>query len=103
MSASNLLLPATSLCVVLECLPTDLADQDATVTIAPNAKGRTTVTLAGLPGQSPRTYTGEDFPLLTAGRGAGPGTWSHYADRPQWTNRSTIAYTVRTEVRVLSY
>lgn len=102
-SASNLLLPATGLCVVLDCLPTDPADQSAAVTIGPGAKGRTTVTLTSLPGQSPRTYTGEDFPLLTAGRGVGTGTWSYYADRPQWTTRSAISYTVRTEVRVLSY
>lgn len=102
-SASNLLLPAAGLCVVLECLPTDPADRGAAVTVAPGAQGRSTVTLTTEPGQAPRSYAGEDFPLLAAGRGVGPGTWSSYADRPQWTTRAAISYTVRTEVRILSY
>jgi hypothetical protein len=47
--------------------------------------------------------SGQDFPLLTAGRGAGAGTWSYYADRPVCTARSAVSYTVRTEMRLLSY
>ncbi len=103
-SAANLLLPEAGLCVVIECLPTAPADQTAAVTIAPDAKGHTTVTLtSNIPGQLPRTYSGQDFPLLRAGRGAGVGTWSYYPERSGWTNRSAIPYTVRTEVRLLGY
>ncbi len=103
-SAANLLLPAAGLCVVIECLPTDPADQTATITIAPGVKGHTTVTLTGgAPSLPPRTYPAQDFPLLTAGRGAGAGTWSYYPNRPVWTARSAVSYTVRTEVRLLSY
>jgi hypothetical protein len=103
-SAANLLLPASGLCVVIECLPTDPADQTATITIAADVKGHTIVTLiGGVPGRLPRTYPGQDFPLLRAGRGAGVGTWNYYSKRSVWTTRSAVSYTVRTEVRLLSY
>jgi hypothetical protein len=73
------------------------------MTTAPDAKGRLVVQLTSGSGQPPRTYSGEDFPLLIAGRGTGAGTWSYHANHPQWTVRSSLSYTVRIEVRVLSY
>lgn len=104
-SAANLLVPATGLCVVVECLPTDPADQGAVVATTRDAKGRATITLTsrGATNSPGRAFPGDDFPLLRAGRGAGAGTWSYYADRPTWTTRSALSYTVQTEVRVLSY
>jgi len=99
----NLLLPAAGLAVVVECLPTDPADLGTTVSAAADGRGHTTVTLAGSPGQASRTYAGTDFPMLTARHGTGPGTWSYYPNRTGWTTRSAVAYTVRTEVTVLSY
>lgn len=99
----NLLLPAAGLAVVIECLPTDPAGLDTPVSTATDGRGHTTVTLAGGPSQTSRSYAGTDFPVLTARYGAGPGTWSYYPSRVGWTTRSAVAYTVRAEVTVLSY
>lgn len=103
-SASGLLLSVAGLCVVIECLPTEPADEGAALAITHDGKGHPTITLTSSgAGTAPRLYAGDDFPLLTAGRGTGSGTWSYYPNRSTWTTRSAVSYTVRAEVRVLAY
>lgn len=100
-SQYGLLLPAEGLCVVVDCLPTDPADQDIKVTN--DGKGHSTVTLATAAGAASHNVPGDDYPSLESRRGVGLRTWSRFPARPEWTTRANLFYTVHTDVSVYTY
>lgn len=99
-SEYGLLLPVEGLCVVVDCLPTDPADLSIKVT---TEKGRSTVALAASAGGPVHNVPGEEYPMLEAKRGVGARTWSRFPDRPEWTTRASLFYTVHTDVSVFTY
>lgn len=100
LSAYNLLLPPAGLCLVLDILPTDPADEVSG--ISRDDKHGTVVHLALRNGQS-RDLSSKDFPNFTVRLHAGENTWRRSTGRPTWTAKSHFDYAVRADVQLVSY
>lgn len=99
----NIVLPASGLCVVVESLLTDPADQVLRTEV--DAKKNILVLLAPRPGESgpARVLRGSDFPYLLARQGTGLRTWMRSDIRPEWNSRQALFFAVHAQVSLLTY